>query len=68
MNIYTSADPSYKASSIVVTKVRFDDFIATVYNWENFDKEVYNARQTDRFNEHTKTVIEKAAKKELETI
>jgi hypothetical protein len=51
-----------------VTKARFDDFIATVYNWENFDKEVYNARQTDRFNEHTKTVVEKTAKRELETI
>lgn len=67
MNIYTSADPSYSASPIVVTKARFDDFIATVYNWENFDKEVYNARQTDRFNEHTKTVVEKADKKQLET-
>jgi hypothetical protein len=68
MNIYTSSDPSYNASPIVVTKNRFDDFIATVYNWENFDKPVYNAKQTDKFNQHAKKVVENAAKKQLETI
>jgi hypothetical protein len=52
MNIKTTAVEDGSFSPIVVTKARFDDFIATVYNWENFDRAKYNAKQTERYLDH----------------
>lgn len=52
MNILTTAAEDGSFTPIEVTKARFDDFIATVYNWENFDSEKYNAKQTEKYNSH----------------
>jgi hypothetical protein len=63
MNIKTTAVEDGSFSPIVVTKARFDDFIATVYNWENFDRPKYNAKQTERYLDHMSkftTVVEVA--------
>jgi len=63
MNIKTTAVEDGSFSPIVVTKARFDDFIATVYNWENFDRPKYNDKQTQRYLDHMSkftTVIEVA--------
>ena len=63
MNIKTTAVEDGSFSPIVVTKARFDDFIATVYNWENFDRAKYNAKQTERYLDHMSkftTVVEVA--------
>jgi hypothetical protein len=63
MNIKTTAVEDGSFSPIVVTKARFDDFIATVYNWENFDSVKYNAKQTERYLDHMSkftTVVEVA--------
>jgi len=63
MNIKTTAVEDGSFSPIVVTKARFDDFIATVYNWENFDRPKYNAKQTERYLDHMSkftTIIEMA--------
>ena len=63
MNIKTTAVEDGSFSPIVVTKSRFDDFIATVYNWENFDSVKYNTKQTERYLDHMSkftTVVEVA--------
>jgi len=63
MNIKTTAVEDGSFSPVVVTKARFDDFIATVYNWENFDRAKYNAKQTERYLDHMSkftTVVEVA--------
>ena len=63
MNIKTTAVEDGSFSPIVVTKARFDDFIAIVYNWENFDSVKYNAKQTERYLDHMNkftTVVEVA--------
>ena len=63
MNIKTTAVEDGSFSPIVVTKSRFDDFIATVYNWENFDSIKYNTKQTERYLDHMSkftTVVEVA--------
>jgi hypothetical protein len=63
MNIKTTAVEDGSFSPIVVTKARFDDFIAIVYNWENFDSIKYNAKQTERYLDHMNkftTVVEVA--------
>ena len=63
MNIKTTAVEDGSFSPIVVTKARFDDFIATVYNWENFDRAKYNEKQTERYLDHMSkftTVVEVA--------
>jgi hypothetical protein len=52
MNVKTTAVEDGSFSPVVVTKARFDDFIATVYNWENFDRAKYNAKQTERYLDH----------------
>jgi len=63
MNVKTTAVEDGSFSPVVVTKARFDDFIATVYNWENFDRAKYNAKQTERYLDHMSkftTVVEVA--------
>lgn len=63
MNIKTTAVEDGSFSPIVVTKARFDDFIATVYNWENFDSVKYHAKQNERYLDHMSkftTVVEMA--------
>lgn len=51
MNILTTCDPNNVLfSPIVVTKNRFDDFIATVYNWETVQREKDAAHEIERFN------------------
>jgi hypothetical protein len=63
MNVKTTAVEDGSFSHIVVTKSRFDDFIATVYNWENFDRPKYNAKQTERYLDHMSkftTIVEVA--------
>ena len=63
MNIKQTAVEDGSFSPIVVTKARFDDFIATVYNWENFDSVKYHAKQNERYLDHMSkftTVIEMA--------
>ena len=63
MNIKTTAVEDGSFCPIVVTKSRFDDFIATVYNWENFDSVKYNTKQTERYLDHMSkftTVVEVA--------
>jgi hypothetical protein len=63
MNIKTTAVEDGSFSPIVVTKARFDDFIAIVYNWENFDSIKYNEKQTQRYLDHMSkftTVVEVA--------
>lgn len=64
MNILTTCDPNQPLfTPITVTKARFNDFIATVYNWENFDSVKYNAKQTERYLDHMSkftTVVEVA--------
>jgi hypothetical protein len=63
MNIKTTAVEDGSFSPIVVTKARFDDFIAIVYNWENFDSIKYNDKQTQRYLDHMSkftTVVEVA--------
>jgi len=63
MNVKTTAVEDGSFSPVVVTKARFDDFIATVYNWENFDRAKYNAKQTERYLDHMSkftTIIEMA--------
>ena len=61
MNILTTCDPNQPLfSPITVTKARFDDFIATVYNWETVDREKDSAREIERFNANTKKVAQVA--------
>jgi hypothetical protein len=63
MNVKTTAVEDGSFSPIVVTKARFDDFIAIVYNWENFDSIKYNDKQTQRYLDHMSeftTVVEVA--------
>jgi hypothetical protein len=63
MNVKTTAVEDGSFSPIIVTKARFDDFIATVYNWENFDSVKYHAKQTERYLDHMSkftTVVEVA--------
>ncbi len=63
MNIKTTAVEDGSFSPIVVTKARFDDFIAIVYNWENFDSIKCNDKQTQRYLDHMSkftTVVEVA--------
>jgi hypothetical protein len=52
MNIKTTAVEDGSFSSIVVTKARFDDFIATVYHWESKQRDQDNAKQIERYNDH----------------
>jgi len=52
MNIKTTAVEDGSFSSIVVTKARFDDFIATVYYWESKQRDQDNAKQIERYNDH----------------
>jgi hypothetical protein len=52
MNIKTTAVEDGSFSSIVVTKGRFDDFIATVYHWESKQRDQDNAKQIERYNDH----------------
>lgn len=57
MNILTTCDPNNVLfSPIVVTKNRFDDFIATVYNWETVQREKDAADQIERFNRNLKKI------------
>ena len=56
MNIKTTAVEDGSFSPIVVTKARFDDFIATVYNWETIQREKDAANETERFKRSTKKV------------
>jgi len=51
MNIKTAVEDG-SFSSIVVTKARFDDFIATVYHWESKQRDQDNAKQIERYNDH----------------
>ena len=63
MNIKTTAVEDGSFSSIVVTKARFDDFIATVYHWESKQRDQDNAKQIERYNDHMSkftTVVEVA--------
>jgi len=63
MNVKTTAVEDGSFSPIIVTKARFDDFIAAVYNWENFDSVKYNAKQTEWYLDHMSkftTVVEVA--------
>ncbi len=52
MNIKTTAVEDGSFSPIVVTKARFDDFIATVYYWESKQRDQDNAKQIERYNDH----------------
>jgi hypothetical protein len=52
MNIKTTAVEDGSFSPIVVTKARFDDFIATVYHWESKQRDQDNAKQIERYNDH----------------
>ena len=53
LNIMTSCDPKEVLfTPIQVTKARFEDFIATVHQWETKEREVENARHTERYNNH----------------
>jgi hypothetical protein len=52
INIKTTAVEDGSFSSIVVTKARFDDFIATVYHWESKQRDQDNAKQIERYNDH----------------
>jgi hypothetical protein len=54
MNIKTTAVEDGSFSPIVVTKARFDDFIATVYHWETIQREKDAADQTERFERSIK--------------
>jgi hypothetical protein len=54
MNIKTTAVEDGSFSPIVVTKARFDDFIATVYHWETVQREKDTADQTERFERSIK--------------
>jgi hypothetical protein len=54
MNIKTTAVEDGSFSPIVVTKARFDDFIATVYHWETIQREKDTADQTERFERSIK--------------
>ena len=56
MNIKTTAVEDGSFSPIVVTKNRFDEFIATVYHWETVQREQDTAQQIERFNRSTKKV------------
>ena len=56
MNIKTTAVEDGSFSPIVVTKARFDDFIATVYNWETVQREKEAADQIERFNRNLKKI------------
>jgi hypothetical protein len=56
MNIKTTAVEDGSFSPIVVTKARFDDFIATVYHWETIQREKDAADQTERFKRSTKKI------------
>jgi hypothetical protein len=54
MNIKTTAVEDGSFSPIVVTKARFDDFIATVYHWETVQRKKDTADQTERFERSIK--------------
>jgi hypothetical protein len=56
MNIKTTAVEDGSFSPIVVTKARFDDFIATVYHWETIQREKDTADQIERFNRNLKKI------------
>jgi hypothetical protein len=56
MNIKTTAVEDGSFSPIVVTKARFDDFIATVYHWETIQREKDAADQTERLKRSTKKI------------
>ena len=56
MNIKTTAVEDGSFSPIIVTKNRFDEFIATVYHWETIQREKDTADQTERFNRNIKKV------------
>jgi hypothetical protein len=56
MNIKTNTVEDGSFSPIVVTKARFDDFIATVYHWETIQREKDAANETERFKRSTKKV------------
>jgi hypothetical protein len=56
MNIKTTAVEDGSFSPIVVTKSRFDDFIATVYHWETIQREKDAANETERFNRSIKKI------------
>jgi hypothetical protein len=56
MNIKTTAVEDGSFSPIVVTKARFDDFIATVYHWETVQREKDAASEVERFKRSTKNV------------
>ena len=56
MNIKTTAVEDGSFSPIVVTKARFDDFIATVYYWETVQREKDAADQIERFNRNLKKI------------
>jgi hypothetical protein len=56
MNIKTTAVEDGSFSPIVVTKARFDDFIATVYHWETIQREKDAASEVERFKRSTKNV------------
>jgi hypothetical protein len=53
MNILTTCDPNNVLfTPIVVTKNRFDDFIAVVYQWETKQRDQENAKHIEKYNEH----------------
>ena len=56
MNIKTTAVEDGSFSPIVVTKARFEDFIATVYNWATVQREKDTADQIERFNRNIKKI------------
>lgn len=56
MNIKTTAVEDGSFSPIVVTKARFEDFIATVYHWETVQREKDTADQIERFNRNLKKI------------
>lgn len=58
MNILTTCNPNNVLfSPIVVTKNRFDDFIATVYNWETVQKQKDAAQEIERFNRYAPKTV-----------
>lgn len=57
MNIKTTVVEDGSFTSIVVTKNRFDEFIATVYNWETVQKEKDAASEIDRFNRYAPKTV-----------